>query len=100
VQAPGSNSFVFNNRELVTGPGATQTPFDGFNNGASVKGRVRYYNAYGQAAWSSFSNTVFMALGEPEANPRKAFPLPQKFNPVPIFPGLPGDFGGFHSSAF
>ena len=100
VQAPGSNSFVYNNRELVTGPGATQTPFDAFGSGASVKGRVRYYNAYGQALWSDFSNTVSMAVAAPEASPRKAFPLPQGFKPVPIFPGLPGDFGGFHLSDF
>ncbi len=58
VQAPGSNSFVYKNTELVAGPGATETPVDVFNVGDSVKGRVRYYNLYGQAAWSPFSNTV------------------------------------------
>jgi len=108
VQAPGSNSFVYSNSELVAGPGATQTPFDAFSNGASVKGHVRYYNAYGQAAWSSFSNTVVMPSPPPAptpapppgATPRKAFPPPQKFNPSPVFPGLPGDFGGFHLSDF
>ncbi len=68
VKAPGSNSFVYNNTELVAGPGATQTPLDVFHIGDSVKGRVRYYNVYGQAAWSSFSNTVLMPLGELEAN--------------------------------
>ncbi len=68
VQAPGSNSFVFKETELLAGPGATQTPFDVFNIGDSVKGRVRYYNVYGQAAWSSFSNTVSMASSQPEAN--------------------------------
>jgi hypothetical protein len=62
VQAPGSNSFVYHNTELVAGPGAKQTPLVVFNIGDSVKGRVRYYNVYGQAAWSSFSNTVLMAL--------------------------------------
>ncbi len=78
VQAPGSNSFVYNKTELVAGPGATQTSFDAFNNGAIVKGRVRYYNAYGQAAWSSFSNTVLMDVNEPGANFKKVsrkFPL-------------------------
>ena len=64
VQAPGSNSFVYNNTERLAGPGATQTPLDVFNLGDSVKGRVRYYNVYGQAAWSSFSNAVLMESGE------------------------------------
>ena len=58
VQAPGSNAFVYHNTERVGGPGATQTSFDVFDIGDSVKGRVRYYNAYGQAAWSPFSNIV------------------------------------------
>ncbi len=70
VKAPESNSFVYSNTGLVTGPGGTQTPLDVFHIGDSVKGRVRYYNVYGQAAWSSFSNTVLMALGELEANKR------------------------------
>jgi hypothetical protein len=61
VQASGSNSFVYRKTELVAGPGGTQTPLVAFNNGDSVKGRVRYYNVYGQAAWSSFSNTFSMA---------------------------------------
>ncbi|MDQ3242466.1 MAG: hypothetical protein M3Q09_01900, partial [Gemmatimonadota bacterium] len=68
VQAAGSNSFVYHTTELVAGPGANQTPFVDLNIGDSVKGRVRYYNAYGQAAWSSFSNTVSLALTEPEAD--------------------------------
>jgi hypothetical protein len=68
VRAPGSNSFVYKKTELVAGPGAPQTPFVVFNIGDSVKARVRYYNAYGQAAWSSFSNTVLMASSESEAN--------------------------------
>jgi hypothetical protein len=61
VQSPGSNSFVYHNTQLVAGPGALQTPSVVFNAGDSVKGRVRYYNAYNQAAWSSFSNTVLVA---------------------------------------
>ncbi len=64
VRAPGSNPFVYNKTERVAGPGATQTPLDVFNVGDSVKGRVRYYNVYGQAAWSSFSNAVLMESGE------------------------------------
>jgi len=61
VQAPGSSSFVYHNTELVAGPGATQSPSVVFNVGDSAKARVRYYNAFGQAAWSSFSNTVLLA---------------------------------------
>ena len=63
VQSPGSSSFVYHNTVLVAGPGADQTPVAVFNIGDSVKGRVRYYNADGQAAWSPFSNTVLLALG-------------------------------------
>jgi hypothetical protein len=58
VQAAGSNSFIYHNTERVAGPGGEQTAFVPFNVGDNVKGRVRYYNAYGQAAWSPFSNTV------------------------------------------
>ena len=61
VQAPGSSSFVYHNTELVAGPGATHSPSVVFNVGDSVKARVRYYNVFGQAAWSSFSNTVLLA---------------------------------------
>jgi hypothetical protein len=61
VQAPGSSSFVHRSTEMVAGPGATQSPSVAFNVGDSVKARVRYYNAFGQAAWSSFSNTVLLA---------------------------------------
>ena len=64
VQARGSNSFVYHNTELVAGPGGKQTPFVDFNVGDSVKARVRYYNAYGRAAWSPFSNTVFIKPGK------------------------------------
>lgn len=63
VQAPGSNSFVYRKTALVAGPGAAQTPLAEFNAGESVKGRVRYYNDYGQAAWSPFSNAVLMESG-------------------------------------
>jgi hypothetical protein len=73
VQAPGSNSFVYRKTELVAGPGGTQTPLVAFNNGDSVKGRVRYYNVYGQAAWSSFSDAVFLASTERKTDPRRGF---------------------------
>ncbi len=71
VQASGSNSFVYSKTQLVAGPGARQTPFGGFKNGDIVKGRVRYYNAYGHAAWSSFSNTLVTQVNEPQANFKK-----------------------------
>ena len=60
VQTPGSNSFVYRNTQLVAGPGANQTSSVVFNVGESVKARVRYYNAFGQAGWTSFGNTVVM----------------------------------------
>ena len=61
VAAPGSQTFVYRSTELVAGPGATQTPSVAFNAGESVKARVRYYNVFGQAPWSSFSNTVLLS---------------------------------------
>ena len=73
VQASGSNSFVYHNTELLAGPGATQTGSVVFSGGDSVKGRVRYYNAYGQAEWSPFSNIVAMASPAPaKPDPGKA----------------------------
>jgi len=60
VQAAGSSSFVYKKTELIASSGANQTPSVAFNNGDVVKARVRYYNALGQAAWSSFSNAVSM----------------------------------------
>jgi hypothetical protein len=68
VKAPGSSSWVYHNTERVAQAGATQTPLDVFHVGDSVKGRVRYYNRYGQAGWSEFSNPVLMVLGENESN--------------------------------
>jgi len=62
VQSAGSNSFVYQTTERVTGPGATQTSFATLKVGDRVKARVRYYNVYGQAPWSQFSNTVLLAL--------------------------------------
>ncbi|MEO8193515.1 MAG: hypothetical protein ABI681_06665 [Gemmatimonadales bacterium] len=68
VQAPGSNSFVHKASERVAGPGAAQTPLTVFNIGDNVKGRVRYYNVYGQAAWSSFSDAVLMESDQVAVN--------------------------------
>jgi hypothetical protein len=65
VQSPGSSSFVYHDTELVPGLGATQSPTVIFNVGDSVRARVRYYNAFGQAAWSSFSNTVLSVQTAP-----------------------------------
>ncbi|MGK2961512.1 MAG: hypothetical protein ACSLFK_05105 [Gemmatimonadaceae bacterium] len=71
VQAPGSDTFVPLKTERVAELGAEQTPFVAFNIGDRVQGRVRYVNAVGQAAWSPFSNTVLLALTEPEADHRR-----------------------------
>jgi hypothetical protein len=62
VQSSGSNSFVYQTTERVAGPGASQTAFVTLKVGDRVKARVRYYNVYGQAPWSQFSNTVLLAL--------------------------------------
>jgi hypothetical protein len=61
VQAKGSGSFVYNNTERLSGAGATETSMNVFRPGDSVRGRVRYYNDYGQAAWSSFSDPVVIS---------------------------------------
>jgi len=71
VQAPGSNSFVHARTQSVSSLGANQSPLVGFNVGDRVKARVRYYNVYGQAAWSPFSNTVSLALTEAQPDQRK-----------------------------
>jgi hypothetical protein len=64
VQPAGSNLFVRQRVEQVTAPGATETPFVAYRNGDIVKARVRYYNMYGQAEWSSFSSPVTIAAAE------------------------------------
>lgn len=71
VQAPGSDSFVNRKTELMPDAGAEQSSFVSLNVGDNVKARVRYYNMYGQADWSSFSNTVLLALTEAEADQRR-----------------------------
>lgn len=60
VAPAGSQSFVNRSTELVAGPGATQTLSVALAAGESVRARVRYYNLFGQAPWSSFSNTVLL----------------------------------------
>jgi hypothetical protein len=66
VKAPGSDSFVYNKTERVGVLGARETPSLAFAGGYSVKGRVRYYNAYGQAGWSSFSEPIAIPAAPPE----------------------------------
>jgi hypothetical protein len=61
VQAPGASSFVYKKTELASAPGSVQSPYASFNAGDKVKARVRYYNRYGQAEWSPFSNVVSMS---------------------------------------
>jgi hypothetical protein len=68
VQSPGSSSFVYNRTERVPGPGAVQTSEIAFTNGDNVKGRVRYYNVFGQAGWSDFSNAVSIEGGKARAS--------------------------------
>lgn len=58
VKGPGSDSFVYSRTEKVAVLGARQTPSIAFRGGDSVKGRVRYYNTFGQAGWSSFSEAI------------------------------------------
>lgn len=74
VQSPGASSFVYRKTERVASLGAAETPLVVFNSGESVKGRVRYYNVYGQAAWSSFSDAVTMQSTTPQAEPPPAEP--------------------------
>ena len=61
VQTPGSGSYVYRTTEFVPAAGASQSPSVSFNSGETVKARVRYYNPFGQGAWSSFSNAVVMS---------------------------------------
>jgi hypothetical protein len=60
VQAAGSSSFVYRSTERIAAPGANHSGSAVFNGGETVKARVRYYNAFGQAGWSSFSNPVLV----------------------------------------
>lgn len=64
VQAPGASSFVLRSTERVGQPGAAESSFAAFNSGDNVKARVRYYNPYGAAAWSSFSDAIVVGSGD------------------------------------
>jgi hypothetical protein len=64
VQAPGASSFVLRSTERVGQPGAAESSFAAFNSGDNVKARVRYYNPYGVAAWSSFSDAIVVGSGD------------------------------------
>jgi hypothetical protein len=77
VQAPGTDAFVYKKTQMIAGPGATQTAFDAFTRGDVVKGRVRYYNAFGQAGWSPFSSPVTITSTDPVANPKVTHKGPQ-----------------------
>jgi hypothetical protein len=68
VQSPGSSSFVYRNTERVAGPGAQQTSLIAFNNGETVRARVRYTSPVGQGEWSPFSNTVVVQSTTPTAD--------------------------------
>ena len=70
VQSGGSNNFVFHKTELVASAGENQSPLVVFKVGDIVRGRVRYYNRFGEASWSPFSDTVLLALTEPDADQR------------------------------
>ena len=73
VQTPGSGSFVHQKTERGGILGARSTSSHVFYTGDLVKGRVRYYNAWGQAQWSAFSDPVLIASGErAKAGSRKA----------------------------
>jgi hypothetical protein len=68
VKAPGSDSFIYSKTERVGRAGATESALSAFNAGDMVKGRVRYYNAYGQAGWSSFSEPIVIPSTPNEVN--------------------------------
>lgn len=66
-QAKGASSFVYKGTDRTGGLGGTESAWNSFADGESVKARVRYYNPYGQAGWSEFSNPVLIKADE-EAN--------------------------------
>lgn len=70
VQTPGLSSFNHSRTERVTSHGATQSPQIVLYKGDNVRARVRYYNVFGEAEWSPFSNTVAIEGG------KKRSPLP------------------------
>ena len=71
VQGPTASEFQYSKTDYTAGPGGTETSFADFNVGDRVKARVRYYNRFGQAEWSPFSNIVVLALHEQDAHQRK-----------------------------
>jgi hypothetical protein len=64
VQEAGTGSFVYHHTERVPSAGVAEVQTNGFKGGDIVRARVRYYNMYGGADWSSFSNTVTIAATE------------------------------------
>jgi hypothetical protein len=70
VMVPGTSTFAYNKTVKVTSAGSTTTPLADFNNGDVVKGRVRYYNIYGQAGWSPFSDAVVVESSEKKTTSR------------------------------
>jgi hypothetical protein len=64
VRSPGSSEFVYRSTDRSASPGGTETALASFGQGDQVRGRVRYYNAYGQAEWSAFSNTISLTSGK------------------------------------
>jgi hypothetical protein len=62
VQPAGSSTFTYRSTSFVSAAGSEQTPFMDFNAGDNVKGRVRYYNAFGKGDWTPFSNVVVLSL--------------------------------------
>jgi hypothetical protein len=76
VQAPGSSSFVYRSTQFVTSAGSDQSLYSSFNVGESVRARVRYYNVFGQAPWSAFSNTVSLASSGDQSNVPGKWPVP------------------------
>lgn len=70
VRPAGSLSFAYHSTQRVAALGASQTPFGTFKVGDVVRARVRYYNVFGEAGWSPFSNAVRLALNEPNGGQR------------------------------
>jgi hypothetical protein len=67
VQPAGSSSFAPHHSVRVAKLGTNQASPAEFNIGDNVRARVRYYNLYGQAEWSPFSNTVSFGITPPPA---------------------------------
>ena len=72
VQTPASGSFVYRNTERVQNPGSSESPLVIFSKGDKVKARVRYYNAFGQAQWSGFSEPLLIESGKASSSSGKS----------------------------